>query len=147
MNDLAWIAIIAVGFSVLLGVRRRREQVRRNLRTMILAILAGLIVFGIAQSQRLTNDAAWLLAVGTGVVIWTSRPKRSRYIPARERRAAKARHELTGEKYNSKKHHFHHDVPFSRGGSNTEDNLRVISKGENLKRGAKSPWWDLLGRM
>jgi len=147
MNDLTWLVLIAIGFFVLLGIRRRREQVRQNLRTLGLAILAGLIAFGIAQSQGARNDAASLWGLIAGAAVIAMQPKRSRYIPAAERRKARARFELNGEKYNSKKHHYHHDVPFALGGSNTSDNLRVIKKRENLKRGAKPPWWDLLGKL
>ena len=30
----------------------------------------------------------------------------------------------------------------AKGGSNTEDNLRVVERKKNLRKGARSPWWD-----
>ena len=74
-------------------------------------------------------------------------PSRKRYVPASERRRAIARHELkTGRKYNSRRDEIDHEVPFSRGGSHTADNLRVVDKRVNRSKGNQSPWWDLLGK-
>ncbi len=64
--------------------------------------------------------------------------KRSRYLPKATRRAVIEK-DLNGEKYDSKKHHIDHVWPFSKGGSNTRDNLRVIEKKINLQKGAKRP--------
>ena len=41
--------------------------------------------------------------------------------------------------WDPKKHHVDHVWPFSRGGSHTTDNLRVIEKKKNLRKGAKLP--------
>ena len=46
---------------------------------------------------------------------------------------------MKGEKFDPKKHHVDHVWPFSRGGSHTADNLRVIEKKKNLRKGAKRP--------
>jgi len=64
--------------------------------------------------------------------------KRSRYISRATRRAVIAR-DLKSEHYDPLKHHIDHVWPFSRGGSHTTDNLRVIEKKKNLKKGAKRP--------
>ena len=66
------------------------------------------------------------------------RKKRSRYIPKKTRRAVIAR-DLKGEKFDRHKHHVDHVWPFSRGGSHTADNLRVIEKKKNLRKGARRP--------
>jgi len=145
MNDLAYLVIAAIALAVLVGIRRRREWVRHNLRGLAIAIVVGLIGFGIAQSRG-AGDVAWFWGIAAGATALAMRPRRSRYIPAAERRKVIAEYERTGRKYSSKRYHLHHEVPFARGGSNTADNLRVIDKPENLRRGAKSPWWDLFGR-
>lgn len=44
----------------------------------------------------------------------------------------------TGKKYNSREVEID-QWAFSRGGSNTADNLRVISKAENRRKGKKKP--------
>jgi len=64
--------------------------------------------------------------------------RRSRYISKATRRAVIER-DLKGEKFDPKKHHVDHVWPFSRGGSHTTDNLRVIEKKKNLRKGAKLP--------
>ena len=64
--------------------------------------------------------------------------KRSRSIPKATRKAVIAR-DLKGEKFDPEKHHVDHVWPFSRGGSHTVDNLRVIEKKRNLRKGAKRP--------
>ena len=47
--------------------------------------------------------------------------------------------DLKGEKFDPEKHHIDHVWPFSKGGSHTTDNLRVIEKKRNLRKGAKRP--------
>jgi 5-methylcytosine-specific restriction endonuclease McrA len=64
--------------------------------------------------------------------------KRSRSIPMATRRAVIKR-DLKGVKFDPEKHHVDHVWPFSRGGSHTTDNLRVIEKKKNLRKGAKRP--------
>ena len=68
---------------------------------------------------------------------WQSR-KRSRRIPKATRRAVIER-DLKGEEFDPEKHHIDHVWPFSRGGSHTTDNLRVIEKRRNLRKGARRP--------
>ncbi len=76
-----------------------------------------------------------------------SSKRHPRYIPRSVRRKVIKRFEsATGQKYNSRDLEIDHVVPFSKGGSSTEDNLRVIPRRENRAKGAKSPWWDLPGR-
>jgi hypothetical protein len=83
------------------------------------------------------QDATVAALVIAGVAVAMMKP-RGRYIPAKVKRAVIAR-DLKGEKYNPKKHHLDHVWPHSKGGSNTGDNLRVISRKANLKKGAKKP--------
>ena len=64
--------------------------------------------------------------------------KRSRYISKSTRRTVIER-DLKGEEYDSQKHHIDHRWPFSRGGSHTTDNLRVIREKKNLQKGARRP--------
>jgi 5-methylcytosine-specific restriction endonuclease McrA len=69
--------------------------------------------------------------------------KRSRHIPKSVKRAVIAR-DLKHDQYDPAKHHIDHVYPFSRGGSHTTDNLRVIAKTKNLKKGAKRPrMWEM----
>jgi hypothetical protein len=75
------------------------------------------------------------------------RRKRSRYIPVRTRRLADAdfiqrwySDPNTREKrLRRSDYHYDHRWPFSKGGSHNPSNVRVISKKENLRKGAKIP--------
>jgi hypothetical protein len=132
---------------VLLGIRRRREAIRHRLRSLILmeAVYLGL-AFMLVKAGRPPLEAL-LVGIAAAVLLNSFIKPRSRYIPASVRRKVKAEYESkTGKKFNPKKHEFDHEVPFSRGGSHTADNLRVMEKKRNRSKGAKSPWWDLLGR-
>ncbi len=64
--------------------------------------------------------------------------KRPRTIPKAVRKAVIER-DLKGEKFDPEKHHLDHVWPFSKGGSHTVDNLRVLEKTKNLRKGAKKP--------
>lgn len=73
-------------------------------------------------------------------------PKKTRHIPSHIRRAVIAR-DLKGERFDSRIHHLDHIVPFCKGGDNSVKNLRVLYKGDNLRKGAKMPrLGDLLPR-
>jgi hypothetical protein len=140
------IAIIAA-FPILLGIRRRREGIRYRLRRIIIVEGAYLGLSLILLQAGRPPIEALLAGVAAALVADTFIKRRSRYIPAAVRRNLRAEYEMrTGKKFNSKKYELDHKVPFSRGGSHTEDNLRVLAKSHNRSKGAKSVWWDLLGR-
>jgi hypothetical protein len=137
----------AVFFPVLLGVYRRREGIRHRLRGVILVEITYLLVGLLLLNLGLSPAVAILAGVVSGLLVDRSTPTRSRYIPQSERRKAIARWELkTGRKFNPRLYHVDHIVPFAKGGSSTADNLQVLERRKNLSKGAKSPWWDLLGR-
>ena len=143
--DVTTLIFLGLAAAVVLGAYRRRENFLHNVQALGLAIVVGSIVFGVMSSNGAGEQAMWF-GFFAGAIVYALRPRRKRYIPARERRIARAQFELSGEKYNPRKHHFDHDVPFSRGGSNTADNLRVRRKRDNLRKGAKPPWWDVIGK-
>lgn len=130
-----------------LGVRRRRESIRYTLRIVILAEGVFLLVtWGLAQLGW-SGFQAVVAGFLAGVTVAALQRGRAQYVPRSERRKAIARFEYkTGRKYNPRVHDLDHVVPFSKGGSNTADNLRVSERGRNRAKGARSPWWDLLGR-
>jgi len=147
-SRLLYLIIAIVGFFVLVvALRRRREAIRYAIRRAFLAEAAYLlVVYFMVQAGRTTMEAL-LAGVLCGVIVNQMVPSRSRHIPASVRRRKIAEFELrTGQKFNPRKHELDHEVPFSRGGSHTEDNLVVTEKKKNRSKGAKSPWWDLLGR-
>ncbi len=145
--QLAQIVVAVVFLFLLLAIRRRRESILHRLRR---AIIGEATYFGVAlilAKLGRTPLEAILGGILAGFIVMQRMPGRSRHIPKSVRRKKIAEFELqTGKKFNPRKHELDHEIPFSRGGSHTDDNLRVIEKRRNRSKGAKSPWWDLLGR-
>jgi hypothetical protein len=46
----------------------------------------------------------------------------------------------TGKKFNPRKHELDHEIAFSKGGSHTAENPRVLEKKRNRSNGAESPF-------
>ena len=142
------VALVVIGIivAVITGVNRRRDGIKYALDGVAVALVIGILATAVAESQGIRGDGSVLAGFLAGLLALSLMPRRSRHIPRRVRRAVVAKWEReTGEKYSSRKHELDHDVPFARGGSHTEDNLRVRTKRANRRKGAKSPWWDLLG--
>jgi hypothetical protein len=134
-------------FFLLVSIRRRREAIRHRIRRVIIVegVYLG-VAYVMAQMGR-TGIESLLGGIVAALIVNQMMPGRSRHIPTSVRRRKIAEYELrTGKKFNPRKHELDHEVAFSKGGSHTEDNLRVVEKGKNRSKGAKSPWWDLLGR-
>lgn len=123
--------VLGLFYLALLSIRRRREAIRYTLRRLFFVGLAYLGVIKYLSQQGSAPLEAILGGVIAGLVADALVRKRSRYIPRRERRKAIARFEAnTGKRYNSKKHDLHHEIAFSKGGSNTADKLRVTTQRE-----------------
>jgi hypothetical protein len=142
-----WI-IFVVGAVVCLywlrALRLAREGARRFLRHVVQACLvfiaATVALAALRPQTHLKTSQEQVSAVVVALILfgrWQGR-KRSRYIPKGTRRAVIQR-DLKGEAFDPEKHHVDHVWPFSRGGSHTVDNLRVIEKKRNLRKGAKRP--------
>lgn len=142
-----WIILI-VGAVVCLYWLRALRLAREGALLFIRNLLRGIIVFcllmAVLNAVRLQtnwNPPQEEIAAGfVALIIFGSFQgrKRSRYIPKSVRRAVIAR-DLNGEAFDPEKHHIDHVWPFSRGGSHTTDNLRVLDKKRNLRKGAKRP--------
>jgi 5-methylcytosine-specific restriction endonuclease McrA len=123
------------------ALRLAREGVRRFLANVAKSVLV-FVVSDVALSTlfKLDNSRAQglsMCAAFIALVIWQSR-KRSRHISTSTRRAIIER-DMPGGGYDPQRHHIDHVWPHARGGSNTQDNLRVIEKKRNLQKGAKRP--------
>jgi len=147
ISDLLFLAAIVFGLLFTISIRRRREAIRYRIRLVIVAEASFIgATYLLTRAGQPMAVSAFLGTLAGAIVIHLS-PRRSRYVPTTVRRKAVAKWELkSGKKFNPQKHELDHEVPFSRGGSNTLDNIRVSSRKRNRSKGAKSPWWDLLGR-
>jgi hypothetical protein len=147
LPNLDWI-IVAVGFIVCLywlrALRLAREGARlflRNLFKSVMVFSALMMVFTAMRPRTHLVPPQELVIAGFVTLLffgrWQSK-RRSRRIPKSVKRAVIER-DLKGEKFDPERHHIDHVWPFSRGGSHTTDNLRVIEKKRNLQKGAKRP--------
>ena len=146
LNAQDWI-VVGIVVALLCAIRLRREAIRYTLRRLILTGAACFGVFAYLQKNASTPEVALFGGLIAAVIVDALIPKRSRYIPKSERRKVVREFESkTGQKYDPRLHDLDHTIPFSRGGGNTADNLRVTTRRENRSKGAKPPWWDLLSR-
>jgi hypothetical protein len=141
--NVDWIVFIIGGFFCLYWLRAfrlAREGARLFLRNLAIAYLVFLGCLLVLDGIKMQNSIAVLLSCIVGFIVFTKRSsiRRSRYISKSVKRAVIAR-DMKDEPYDSAKHHIDHVWPFSKGGSHTTDNLRVIEKKKNLKKGAKRP--------
>jgi hypothetical protein len=142
-----WIILAVAAFFALYwlrALRLAREGARLFLRNLMQAVMVfsfSMIVLITIRPKTNLVPSQELLCAGFVTLIffgnWQSK-RRSRHIPKSVKRAVIAR-DLVDEAYDSSKHHIDHVWPFSKGGSHTSDNLRVIDKKKNLKKGAKRP--------
>lgn len=144
--DWLIVFIACMGPLILLSLYRRRHAIGRRMGIVIKGEIAyvgaALLLLKLGQPPLV----ALLAGIVCALIVAVRVPKRSRYIPKAERRKAIAKFEVRGRRFNPRIHEIDHVVPFSRGGSNTADNLRVVERERNRSKSAKSPWWDLLGR-
>jgi len=106
-------------------------------------IVLALVLLGEVRGQTNMQQEKQQRVVFAGLVasvflIVRQGKKRPRHIPRSIRKAVIAR-DLKGARFNPRRHHVDHVWPFSKGGSHTLDNLRVVDKKENLKKGSKRP--------
>jgi len=146
---LDWIVLIVAGIFVLYclkAVRLSRDAVRQALRLFILGFLAGIVYY--LWRGQMGGDPLWGDGLFFGVFALIFTRKRSRHIPAdAKRRVIERDFKGRTHEYDPKRHHVHHKWAFARGGGHTPDNLRVIDKDKNLKKGKKRPGiWEMFFR-
>lgn len=133
---ITYIAIRAYNVAI-----RKREMLRYGMKLYFatLFLFAG-GMYGLSQ-LGLETPTVFLGAILLSLCgrLFVRRPSDSRYIPEHVKRAV-IRRDLGGEvDYDPSVHHFDHIVPWSRGGDTSVDNLRLVSKAANLRKGAKKP--------
>ena len=149
MGDLGLVEILAIvgGLAFVLMLlyvfqvaKRTREEIRfRAKRAGLAAVLYASSVI-ILRSQGYTpwETLAFSFLVALTPAVLIKAPKRARYIPAWVRKAVVAR-DLKGQPVDPRTHHIDHVVPYSKYGDHSPENLRVVPKDYNLRRGARMP--------
>lgn len=149
--DWAILILASLAFLTLVYWLRVLSLARQGVRLLFENLLFAAFAFLVCTAY-LYHNYPWterqdeILSGSAALVLFFALSKfrrRSRYIPKAVRRAVIAR-DLKGEHFNSRKHNIDHIWPFSKGGSNTTDNLRILSRSENLRKRAKRPrFWKM----
>jgi hypothetical protein len=145
----AAIAVLAIAALILVfqSLWARRQGIAYRLWLTVKSEIAYLGVTFIAVALGVRGPTPILLGIIAALIVHLRYPARKRYVPTSIRRQTVRKYERkSGQKFNRRKQELDHVVPFSRGGSHTTDNLRVIEKRANRAKGDASPWWDVFGR-
>ena len=127
-------------FYVILPSWAAREGIAWSIKRGTIAVIASVLVYQIAVSRGTQPIGAVFAALICGAAAAQLVPARSRHIPTHVKRKVIGEYEArTGKKYKPREVEVDHIMPFVRGGSHTEDNLRVIPKAKNRQKAAKKP--------
>ena len=140
-NSLSPVVMVIAGLGLAYIVRvavAMRQGAVWLIRAMLVTVIGSAAAYAFLVQSGALPATAELLAVIAGVIVFAILPRRSRHIPAEVRRQVIKR-DLKGKRVKPGEYHVDHTWPHALGGSNTVDNLRVIPKKENLKKGKKAP--------
>ena len=129
---------LLAAFYVYNALHAQRDALRNALRRVVLAALLGFLTYTVCINRRATPGQTAAFTTLAAILVIVTMPRRTRRIPKSVRRAVIAR-DLKGEAFDPNKHHIDHIWPWSKGGGHTTDNLRVVSKKANLRKGARRP--------
>lgn len=147
LKTLEFVGGIVFLFVYLSAIYARRQNLSHNMRQFVRAGGAALIAFAVSEMISELKNYALFIGAAVLILMYRSRPRRRRGMTAETKRRVIAKWQYeTGKKYNAQKYEIDHIVPFSDGGSDSEDNLRVIERRRNRSKGAQPAWWDLFGR-
>lgn len=122
-------------FYVLNVISAIRDGAAWAAETLVLAAVVFVVGLGFGHGSGYSQSVAEGIGVFAAAIAFHLIPKRSRHIPVSVRRKVVARHLENGGTFDPKEHHIDHIMSFSRGGSHTVDNLRVVPKEESEERG------------
>lgn len=138
--------VLVVTFVITREVYACRDTILRTVRALIqAAVVGGAVYAGVVLTQPPGSESTAAVAALVALVVgWflVRPPRRSRRVSVRVKRAV-IRRDLKGEPFDPTRHQLDHIRAYSRGGGHTEDNLRVVAKGRNLRKGNRAPKpWD-----
>ena len=121
--------------------RRKKQMLRFRVKRAVVGETIFLLTAFILVKNGYQPYPALFFGLMTGLAasfILVRYPNRNRRIPRYVREAVISR-DLKGMPFDPKLHQLDHIVPFSKGGDHSVQNLRVLPKIENLRRGARMP--------
>jgi hypothetical protein len=105
-----------------------------------------MILFLAAQAQNSDGTFIFIVAVVILFMLLSKRGRRSRHIPIKSKRLAQA--ELFKKHYSDpetaakplrlRNYEYDHKHPYSRGGSSNPENIQLITRKENRRKGNRS---------
>ncbi len=111
-------------------------------------VRAGMLVLLAGQLNLAQRDLGLILLIILVLLVFGGRRRRSRYVPVKSKRLAQAK--LYQQHYSDAKtatkplrvrdYEYDHKHPFSRGGSSDPENIQLIKRKENRRKGNKL-WW------
>jgi hypothetical protein len=138
-----------------LSIKKRSERIKFKIKRVLLFetlfLIPVFLLLLYSKDHRinfnLNTTIIFIFIIDFLFIIFLPKQKRTRYIPAKTKKKLIENFErTTGKTYNSKKYEIHHIIPYSKGGNNTIDNLKIILKHKNRAISNKSPWWDIFGK-
>jgi len=140
--------LIATGFGVAIVAfyiiqvgKRMRQTIAYKARRVVVGIAIYFAAIYICREQGYQPTIGVLAGLVAGLIVTrmlVSPPRKTRYIKTSDKRQLIER-DLVDEEYDPTRHHFDHIVSLKKGGDSSANNLRVITKEANLKKGAKMP--------
>jgi hypothetical protein len=106
----------------------------------------GMIVFAVARGSNSDGTFIVIILVIAFLLLISRRGRRSRYIPVKSKRLAQAelfkKHysdpETTTKPLRLRNYEYDHKHPYSRGGSADPENIALITRKENRRKGNRS---------
>jgi hypothetical protein len=137
--DLVIVAVGLTGSTILFKILYAvREAIGWWIRALFRSLVAFVAAVLVTAAMHVTGKEAALIAWFCAAIAIATVRRRSRHVRASVKRYVIAR-DLKGIQYDPQEHHIDHVWPYSRGGSGTIDNLRVIARTSNLRKGARPP--------
>lgn len=141
---------------VFLSIRQRSERIKFKIKRVLLFealfVIPAFLLFLYTKNHRNINfnvntAIIFIFIIDFLFIMLLPKQKRIRYISAETKKKLIENFERkTGKTYNSREYEIHHIIPYSKGGNNTIDNLKLIPKHKNRAINNKSPWWDIFGK-
>ena len=140
LDGLFYIAGVIAFLYVLKYAILSRGHLVKVLQRFIVGFIIGMMLGVTLKMPQGRSPVGCGVFCGVVAAAFVKAKNRSRHIPARVKREVIAR-DFKGREheYDSRKHHIDHKWAFARGGGHTSDNLRVMDKKKNLRKGAKRP--------
>lgn len=138
-NPFFWVIAAFLIFYVVSVAIRMREGIGYILRVLLIAFVSYWIARAVLPAFHAEPQWIPFLSLAAAFIVLFMIPQRSRYVRKGVRRKVIERHIRRGGTFDPKEHEIDHVVAFSIFGGNTAENLRVLPRKANRRKGKKMP--------